>query len=41
MPITRLLDPMLARIGMMRALSSGKPMEPKPRRKATKRYRVL
>jgi hypothetical protein len=34
-------DPMLARIGMMRALSSGKPMEPQPRRKSAKRYRVL
>jgi hypothetical protein len=34
-------DPMLARIGMMRALNAGKPVKLEPRRKATKRYRVL
>jgi hypothetical protein len=34
-------DTFLAYIGMMRALNSVKPIEPKPRRKATKRYRVL
>jgi hypothetical protein len=34
-------DPMLARIGMMTTLGAGKTMQPAPRRKATKRYRVL
>jgi hypothetical protein len=35
-------DPMLARIGIMRALGAGKPTEPPaPRSKRTKRYRVL
>jgi hypothetical protein len=34
-------DPMLAHIGIMRALRAGKMIEPKPRQKAAKRYRVL
>jgi hypothetical protein len=35
-------DPMLARIGMMRALNADKPTEPlAPRRKATKRHRII
>jgi hypothetical protein len=34
-------DPMLAHIGIMRALNAGKPVQPKPRRKSAKRYRVL
>jgi hypothetical protein len=34
-------DPMLARIGMMRALNAGKPTKSEPRRKSVKRYRVL
>ena len=34
-------DPMLARIGIMRALGAGKLTKSEPRRKATKRYRAL
>lgn len=35
-------DPLLAYIGVMRALNAGKLLEPKPaRKKATKKYRVV
>jgi hypothetical protein len=34
-------DPMLAHIGMMRALNTGKPVKQEPRHKRAKRYRVL
>lgn len=34
-------DPMLARIGMMRALNAGKPARAIERKKAAKRYRLI